>query len=148
MKTLNFNFNWNNKLSCDYFTTIRISDYFNVGDEVLIQLNKQSIDSGIISEKICTRIEKLTELVSRIDTGYNREQTIGIIKKMYPGITDWENQKIYIYGINTKYPSKSEREAEAYAVERIKILKQKESVINLIKNREILCKSKLSETGL
>lgn len=114
MKDVNFSFNWNGKLYCDSFTTIRLSNYYNVGDIVTICLKKECIDTGKIIGKIETKIEKLTELVCQLDTGYDRRITIGLIKKMYSGITDWENQKIYIYTITRKFEEKKNVVGEFY----------------------------------
>lgn len=135
MKDLNFSYNWNGKLDCDFFTTIRISDYYNIGDEVFLLLKKKAFDTGKIIVKIETKIDKLTELVCLLDTGYSKEITINLLKKMHSGITDWENQKIYLYGITRKYSEKEDRKATEYATERIEELKQSESVSALINAR-------------
>lgn len=106
MKNLKFSYNWNGKLYCDSFTTIRLTNYYNIGDIITIDLKNECIDTGKIIGKIETRIEKLTELVCQLDTGYNRAQTIGILKSMYKGITDWENTKIYIYTVTRIFEEK------------------------------------------
>ena len=135
MKDLNFSYNWNGKLDCDFFTTIRLSDYYKINDEIFLQLKKIAFDTGKIVVKIETKIEKLTELVCLMDTGYDKKTTIEIIKKMYPGILDWSNQSIFIYGITRKYPEKSDRSASKYAKERMNELKQNPAVQELIDAR-------------
>lgn len=124
MKTLNFSYNWNGKLLNDAFTTIRLSDYYCIDDVVEIKLKNELLYIGKVIGKIETRIEKLTELVCRLDTGYDRNATIGIIKKMYPRIENWSEQKIFIYTIAQKYNEKLEQNAEAYAKARIERLKK------------------------
>lgn len=135
MKDLNFSYNWNGKLDCDFFTTIRLSDYYNINDEVFLLLKKKAFDTGKIIVKIETKIDKLTELICLLDTGYSKEITINLLKKMHSGITDWDNQKIYLYGITRKYSEKEDRKATKYATERIEELKQSESVSALIDAR-------------
>jgi hypothetical protein len=114
MKNLKFTFNWNGKLFCDSFTTIRLTNYYNVGDIVTLCLKDECIDTGKIIGKIETRIEKLTELVCQVDTGYSRLITISLLKSMYKGITDWENTPIYIYTITRKYEEKQNVVGEFY----------------------------------
>lgn len=135
MKDLNFSYNWNGKLDNDFFTTIRISDYYNVNDEVFLLLKKTAFDTGKVMLKIETKIDKLTDLVSYLDTGYDRNTTIQLLKKMYSGITDWTNQKIFIYGISRKYSEKSDSIATEYAKNRIAELKKSDSVKKLIDAR-------------
>lgn len=122
MKTLNFSYNWNAKLFCDCFSTIRLSDFYQIDEEVIIQLQKNTLDTGKIVSKVETKLNKLTEYVCRIDTGYGLEETKGIIKAMFPGITDWENQKIYLYTITRKYREKTTGVTEAFINEKRKLL--------------------------
>lgn len=114
MKQLSFSSNWNGKLYCDAFTSIRLSNYYDIDDIVFINLNNECIDTAQVIGKIETKIEKLTELVCRLDTGYSREQTIYIIKKMYQGITDWDNTKIYIYTLLRTYSGKENNASDFY----------------------------------
>lgn len=113
MKSITFSYNWNKKLDCDSFTTIRLSNYYSVDEIILIKCKNNVTDTGKIIQKIATRIDKLTELVCRLDTGYSRDITINLIKKMYPGITDWNNQIVYIYLIDRKYYGKDVKLVDA-----------------------------------
>lgn len=106
MLTINFTYNWNNKLDCDFCTTIRLSSIHNVDDIVLIKCHNRLTDTAKVIFKITTKLDKLTELVCRHDTGYSRDITINLIKKMYKGITDWNKQDIVIYGLDFKYKEK------------------------------------------
>ena len=111
METIKFSVNWNKKLDCDFFTTIRLSNRFNIGDFVWIECKGMDNKVGEIMTKHTTVIEKLTDLVCYQDTGYNKVTTVGLIKKTYGSIDNWETQKIYIYGISTKSIGISELEA-------------------------------------
>ena len=75
-------------------------------DIVLIKCHNRLTDTAKIVFKITTKLEKLTELVCRHDTGYSRDITINLLKKMYKGITDWNKQDIVIYGLDFKYKEK------------------------------------------
>lgn len=108
MKTINFSYNWNKKLDCDFLTTIRLNAFYEENDLVFIKCQKRETDSGIITLKIKTKLSKLTDLICYLDTGYSKQITVGLIKKMYKGVTDWNTQDIYIYGILRKYKGKKE----------------------------------------
>jgi len=105
---LDFSHNWNGKLGCRFFTTLRLSSRFNVGDSPEIWLNGIFQGIGcIIDKKRVDSPDALNEWVCRIDTGYSKEETKGILSKMYPKISSWEKQPIYLYlveNLNKKKP--------------------------------------------
>ena len=141
METIKFSVNWNKKLDCDFFTTIRLSNRFNIGDFVMIECKGIESKVGEIMTKHTTVIEKLTDLVCYQDTGYNKMTTIGLIKKMYGSIDNWETQKIYIYGISTK----------SLAIDELEISKRIQKNVNeLFENpvvREMFNKHHLAQKG-
>ncbi len=102
MNTIEFSYNWNKKLDCDYFTTLRLSDRFSIGEEVIITLKGIYKSRAIIVDKKETKLHKLNSFICGLDTGYNEEQTKAIIQKMYPKVFDWSSQKIYLYLIRKK----------------------------------------------
>lgn len=114
MQELKFSYNWNGKLNADFFTTIRISPRFALDEIVLIKKENRKTDTGKVIIKIKTQLDKLTELVCRLDTGYSRLVTTELIKKMYPNVTDWKEQPIYIYGIQVRYEGKSQETYEEF----------------------------------
>lgn len=100
-KELKFSYNWNKKLDCNAFTSLRLSGRFNVGDEVNIKLigKKALIDKGLA---ICKGKKRLTldainEYIALLDTGYSSDECKQIIKRMYPKINQWDTQPIYFY---------------------------------------------------
>lgn len=86
MQQIKFSTNWNKKLDCDFFTTIRIFDnskhFKNNVFEVLLKdhffANVQVVDVYRML------VEDLTDYCCYLDTGYNKTETINILKKMYP----------------------------------------------------------------
>jgi hypothetical protein len=97
MEKLEFSTNWNNKLDCKCFTTIRIynlSKHFR-GNQFEIFLQKKFKTKPQVLGTILTKLDELSDYVCYLDTGYNREQTTAILKKMYPHI-DFKKQKICI----------------------------------------------------
>lgn len=95
METIRFTYNWNNKLGCNAFTTIRLANdkKYVVGQTYNIQYKKVSFKAFIVSISKFT-LDKLTNLVAMLDTGYTLEETKEVIRKMYPDIT--ENQVFYL----------------------------------------------------
>lgn len=83
---INFSYNWNKKLDCKSFTTLRLTNYnkYRTGLVYEIQLKNQLIKYARIVEIKVFPLNKINEFISRIDTGYSREETVKIINRMYP----------------------------------------------------------------
>lgn len=94
---IKFSYNWNNKLACNAFTTLRLRNdakYIvdRVGDAYLKDEHIASV--RIVAIKHFT-IDKINELVARVDTGYSREETVSIIKRMYKNYNlNWDIQQL------------------------------------------------------
>lgn len=85
MRTINFTSNFNNKLDCQCFITIR-SDYYNdikVGSICQIALNKNVLYNAQLLAVKPFKLGSLNEFVSCLDTGYSVAETIAMIRKMY-----------------------------------------------------------------
>jgi len=83
-KTLTFSTNWNSKLGCNAFTTIRISnDFHKVGETFEVKQKGRTIGKFKIVHKRQFKLEQLTDGMAYLDTGYNRQDTINIIKRIY-----------------------------------------------------------------
>lgn len=100
---INFSYNWNNKLDCKCFTTIRLtnSNKYRVGFEYEIQLKNQRIKNArIVGIKVFT-LDGINEFISRIDTGYSKEETIKIINRMYPDTVNNVNKSFMLILLET-----------------------------------------------
>jgi hypothetical protein len=102
----NFNTNWNNKLNCNYYTTLRMTDRHKVGDKGIISLKHQPQHIGEIIAKNPIRLfqdpSPYLDCIAYLDTGYNWRETVGIIKKMY-SLDSVAGKTIYQYMIkNTR----------------------------------------------
>ena len=84
MQELRFSDNWNNKLDCNAFTTLRLSDRFNIGDKVNILLKNKPMGQGEIIGKKCFDIKDINDFIGYIDTGYDGAETKKILQRMYP----------------------------------------------------------------
>lgn len=93
---INFSYNWNNKLDCKAFTTLRLSGRFNVGDEVVINLNHLFVSEAVIIGKKTLLLQDLNDYIAYLDTGYNKDECKKILMRMYPE-ADLTKQKIHFY---------------------------------------------------
>jgi hypothetical protein len=111
MEKLEFSTNWNNKLDCKCFTTIRLfnqSKHFR-GNQFDVFLQKKFKGKAIVLGITIAKLEQLNDYVCYLDTGYNRLETIGILRKIYPRI-DFDKQKICIILLEKIEPPKPKQE--------------------------------------
>ena len=85
---INFSYNWNNKLNCKAFTTIRLknSKKYQIGKEFKILLKKELLKSAVIEDIRTIYLNQINEFIAHLDTGYSAHETKNIIKKMYSKI--------------------------------------------------------------
>lgn len=99
MERLNFSTNWNKKLDCDIFSTIRRWNpaVHYVGKEVEVYDNsvtparyKGRAVYAIVSE---FTLNQLKPAAAMLDTGYSLDETLNIIRTMYKNkVTDFARQ--------------------------------------------------------
>jgi len=95
---LEFSTNWNHKLDCDFFTTLRLSGRFQIGQVVEVWEKKTFRGAyRIVGKKRLANISQINDWMGYLDTGYNGEKTQEIIRTMYPKITNWDYQAVYYY---------------------------------------------------
>lgn len=87
-QTLDFSTNWNGKLDCSAFSTLRRSDRYRVGEEVSVFLKHKYIGSAECVAKSRVRVGAISLAMAYLDTGYDQIQTREILKKMYSDIDD------------------------------------------------------------
>lgn len=97
MKELRFSFNWNGKLDCKAFITIRLSGRFEINDRVKIIFKEKEFEAIVLDKKVM-KMNKINEWVAYLDTGYDGAECRKILERMYKnkGI-NWETQPIYYY---------------------------------------------------
>jgi len=108
MERLNFSTNWNKKLDCDVFSTIRLWNppkHFE-GKEVDIYDNsttparyKGHGKYAIVSE---FKLNQLKESAAMLDTGYTLAETINLIRTMYKNKVQNLDQQTFAYIIIRK----------------------------------------------
>ena len=94
MDTLDFTYNWNNKLDCQAFTTFRLHNpsKYAVGKTFDIYLKKKFVrQAQIIALKTLT-LPQVNEFIARLDSGYDLEQFRTLVRTMYQKIPNLDNQ--------------------------------------------------------
>lgn len=95
---LDFSTNWNNKLDCQCFTTLRLSGRLKVGAIVEVwEKNTFRGEHRVLDKKRLDSIGLISDWLAYLDTGYNGDETRAIIKRMHGKITKWDEQPIYYY---------------------------------------------------
>jgi uncharacterized protein YqfB (UPF0267 family) len=97
MQKISFSYNWNNKLNCNAFSTIRLKQpsKYVLGEIYEIYLKKEQkplFNAQIMDIKYFT-IDKINEFMAYIDTGYSKEKCQNIIRTMYPKV-DFEIKEL------------------------------------------------------
>lgn len=95
LQRLDFSYNWNNKLDCLAFTTIRISAKYKVGDRYDIHLKDERIGIAKIVAVKEILAANITEPMAYMDTGYCKAEVINILNKMYGKTYDLKHKPIY-----------------------------------------------------
>lgn len=85
-RIISFGYNWNNKLDCHAFTTIRLFQptKYCIGETYDITLNKQKICEAIVIDIKLFWLKDISPFIAYLDTGYSKEECTDIINKMYP----------------------------------------------------------------
>jgi len=105
LKEIAFSYNWNNKLSCNCFTTIRLMNKkYIVGETYQIVLKKKAIKIAEVVEIRNFKLSSLNEFIARLDTGYSKSDCEQIIRSMYRNI-DFEQTMLSIILLSTKQPA-------------------------------------------
>ena len=107
MNKTRFSQNWNNKLHCKAFTTIRLaSPKYRAGDIHTIELlldgqYKQIKRAEIINIKF-KLISELDNTTCLLDTGDNSQDTKRMLRRMYSKkVKDWDTQVLYLITFKT-----------------------------------------------
>lgn len=107
-RKLEFSQNWNGKLFTSNYTTIRLtSPKYQVGRYYDVYMGDQFCHTVKIVDISFFMIGELTEYVSRLDTGFNREDTINILKQFYPE-TDWTLQRLSLITVSRLFRPKKD----------------------------------------
>lgn len=86
---ISFSYNWNNKLDCKAFTTLRLrSTKYVPGTLYDVYLEKKGSNAIYLGKARCEKVktlmlEDINEFISFLDTGYNVADCKRIVRRMY-----------------------------------------------------------------
>lgn len=97
---IGFTSNWNNNLNCTAFTTIRLHNpsKYILHQRYRLQLKGNEIGDCKIVAINDFYLKNLTLTAAYIDTGYNLQQAVDLIRNFYPSV-DFEKQKLSLITI-------------------------------------------------
>lgn len=88
MDKITFSSNWNNKLCCEYFTSIRLYNdlRYGVGRTLEVAFKDKIIKKVQVISMKRLMLKDITTYIAGLDTGYPPEQCRKIISQMYPNV--------------------------------------------------------------
>lgn len=87
---LEFSYNWNGKLSCHAFTTLRLHNPKKYYSGARFEIFQKELSHGVAEVRIVKTVKKsqISDFMSYIDTGYSRAECMGILSRMYQNSND------------------------------------------------------------
>lgn len=97
MEQIHFSKNWNNKLDCEAFTTLRMpNERYQISQLFEISLNGEINGHARIAAITYLNLEDITEYIARLDTGCCVEDCKNIIRTIYPSADFTQQQLAYL----------------------------------------------------
>lgn len=97
-----FKENWNGKLNCNAFTTLRIDARFQVGQKYAFSHKGKIKGFVVVMAKRHLLITELNDWITYLDTGYNKADCIQLIKTMYKNMNiNWSQRHLVWYLLKT-----------------------------------------------
>ncbi|MBB2950896.1 MULTISPECIES: hypothetical protein [Sphingobacterium] len=103
MEHINFSKNWNNKLDCEAFTTLRMpNERYKTGQVFEITLNEESKGCATLVAITYINLEDITEYIARLDTGCSAEDCKNLIRDIYPKADFTQQRLAYLLFVKSK----------------------------------------------
>lgn len=95
VQDIDFSYNWNGKLNCKSFTTIRLRNdmKYVVGERYRLKIKGERLGGVEILAIKHFYLRELNEFIARIDTGYSKDECEKIIRRMYSSV-DFEKLQL------------------------------------------------------
>jgi len=99
VQNLRFSYNWNNKLCCKYWTTMRLYNpkKYVVNTTYRVYLKDEYLGIAQLTGVRKTKSAKLNAFVCGIDTGYSVAKTQKVLNSMYKGKEDSVGLGLYLF---------------------------------------------------
>lgn len=96
MEQLQFSHNWNNKLECKFYTTLRLlSPKYQLGKCFEVYMKGKKLHTVQIAATTFLQLDQINGYIAGLDTGYTVGETKAILRKMYPHV-NWQTQKLVL----------------------------------------------------
>lgn len=96
METIDFSYNWNNKLAGRFFTTLRLNNpKFQIGKTFQVRLKDKDLCIAQVADFKILMLKDINSYIAGLDTGYTVPVCKEIIRKMYP-TKNWETQRLVL----------------------------------------------------
>ncbi|MFR9501917.1 MAG: ASCH domain-containing protein [Rikenellaceae bacterium] len=102
MKRINFAKNWNGKLHCESFSSLRLenSEKYIVGDEeYAVWLGERVYSGAVLVSARVLPLSELTEEMAYLDTGLSLKETKELLREFYPDITEETKMHYLIFKV-------------------------------------------------
>ncbi len=97
LNALTFNHDWNKKLQCDHFTTLRLR-IIEPGTELPVYLKNDYFDHVTVLDRKSLKLDQINNWIAYLDTGYDAAECMKILTTMYKNKNvNWKTQTIYFY---------------------------------------------------
>lgn len=96
---IEFSYNWNNKLDCNAFTTLRLANAERYKKGVVYFVRSKNKDYGefVIEDIRQIGLSQINSFIARLDTGYTVDECVKLIKTMYKNsYINWDKQMLYL----------------------------------------------------
>lgn len=114
IQDLEFSSNFNNKLSCPCFSTLRVSGRFSVGQRVRVCLKTKVMGYAVCRYRRQISFGAINDAMAFLDTGYNAEKCRSILFNMYKGkMVLNDDTPIYFYVFEQEPADKSKPAGDA-----------------------------------
>lgn len=97
--TIEFSHNWNNKLNCTAFTSLRLYNpvKYALGVEYTVLLRGVVKGKAKLIGAKSFYIDKINDYIARLDTGYDTDECKKLLRDMYKAKqVDWNTQRLML----------------------------------------------------
>lgn len=96
METIDFSYNWNNKLAGRFFTTLRLNNpKYQIGKTFQVRLKGNDLCLAQVVDFKILMMKDINSYIAGLDTGYTVPVCKDVIRKMYP-TKNWETQRLVL----------------------------------------------------
>lgn len=96
METIDFSYNWNNKLNGRFFTTLRLNNpKYQIGKTFQVRLKGHDLCIAQVVDFKILMLKDINSYIAGLDTGYTVPLCKEVIRKMYP-TKNWETQRLVL----------------------------------------------------